>query len=234
MTPVNLVLLPGLLNDARLWRHQIDALAGRVRSTVGDLTHADSITALATDVLSRAPERFALAGLSMGGYVAFEILRQAPQRVLGLALLDTTARPDTPEATENRRRRMQIAEKDFQAVIDVQLRNMVHPSRTKDGALVDVINAMAHDLGKDVFFRQQHAIIGRVDSRPLLPQIDCPTLVLCGRQDAITPVAVHEEMAAGIHGTQLVVVEDCGHLSAIEQPEHVTDAMRQWLRRVAP
>ncbi|MFH0777152.1 MAG: alpha/beta fold hydrolase [Candidatus Eisenbacteria bacterium] len=233
MNKLNLLLLPGLLNDARLWKDQVSKLSEMVTASVADLTGADSVTSLAAAALTQAPRiRFALAGLSMGGYVALEIMRQAPDRVLALALLDTTARPDTPAAIEARRNLMQLAESNFPAVMETLLPRQVHPSRLSDTSLVEVIGAMANSVGKEAFLRQQRAMIGRIDSRPSLPQIWCPTLVLCGREDVITPVEVHEEMAAGIHGSSLAILEECGHLSTLEQPEQVTDALREWLLRI--
>jgi pimeloyl-ACP methyl ester carboxylesterase len=229
MDRLNLVLLPGLLNDARLYENQVAELSHVVDATVGDVSVADTMPALAAAVLARAPERFALAGLSMGGYVAFEIMRQAPHRVSALALLDTSARPDMPEATENRKRLMQLAEKDFDAVLDALIPKMFHPSHAKDAARVGVFKAMAHSVGKDAFMRQQRAIIGRVDSRSTLQQIKCSTLVVCGREDAVTPVEVHQEMANGIAGAKLTIVEESGHLSPLDQPKAVTEALRKWL-----
>lgn len=231
--PPHLLLLPGLLNNARLWKHQVDDLSDICVPTVADLTGADSIALLASNALAQVPaERFALAGLSMGGYIALEIMRQAPGRVQALALLDTMARPDTPEATENRCRLMALAEKDFHRVGETMLPRLVHPDRLKDEDLKQVIEGMAYDIGKDVFMRQQWAIIDRLDSRPYLPGIRCPTLVLCGREDAIASVEIHEEMADAIPDARFVVIEHCGHLSTLEQPERVTDAMRGWLNRI--
>lgn len=229
MDKLNLVLLPGLLNDARLYQNQISALSHTADAMVADLTVADSMPALAAAVLAKAPSRFALAGLSMGGYVAFEIMRQAPERVSALALLDTTARPDTTESTANRRRLMELAEKDFDAVVDALLPKMFHPSHLKDNSRTGVFKAMAASAGKEAFLRQQRAIIGRIDSRPHLDRIECPTLVLCGREDAVTPVDVHEEIAGAIPSAKLTVVNDCGHLSALDQPQAVTDALKKWL-----
>lgn len=227
-----LVLLPGLLNDARLWQAQTGGLADIADAVVADLTAADSIAALAAAVLARAPAgKFALAGLSMGGYVALEIMRQAPERVIALALLDTTARPDTPQALEARRNLMELAESDLAAVNATLLPRLLHPSHLNDAAMVGTITAMAMDLGKEVFMRQQQAIMGRIDSRPFLSHIKCPTLVLCGRQDLITPVEVHEELAAGIPGATLSIIDECGHLSTLGQPQQVTDALRQWLTK---
>ncbi len=225
----SLLLLPGLLNDARLWAAQASALADRADVSVGDLTVADSMAGLADAVLALAPARFALAGLSMGGYVALEILRRAPERVSALALVDTQARPDAREASEGRRAMMARSENDFEGVIAATYPKLVHPARAEDAALKSLFADMARATGAEAYRRQQAAIMGRVDSRPFLPRIACPTLVLCGRQDAVTPVELHEEMAAAIPGARLEVVEECGHLSAIERPEAVSDALRRWL-----
>lgn len=229
---INLVFLPGLVTDARLFQFQVEDLSDIAQSTVADLTVADTIAALAADVLAHAPQTFALAGLSMGGYVGLEIMRQAPERVLGLALLDTSARADTPEATANRRKAMELAETNFQVVIDNLIPKLVHPSRMTYNSIVDTIYAMAHRVGKDAFTRQQRAIIGRIDSRPLLSKISCPALVLCGRDDLLTPVEVHEEMAAAIPGAKLVIIEQCAHLSTMGEPKLVSEAMRTWLRGI--
>jgi len=231
---INLLLLPGLLCDARLFQSQMESLADIAQPVVGDLTIADTISELAADVLAHAPQKFALAGLSMGGYVALEIMRQAPERVLGLALLDTSARADTIEATASRHKLMEQAEVNFQIVLDTLMPKLVHPSRMKYNSMVDTVYSMGHRIGKDAFMRQQRAIMGRVDSRPHLSKIaDCPTLVLCGRDDVLTPVDVHEEMAAAIAGAKLVIVDECAHLSTMGQPEKVGQAMREWLEHIA-
>lgn len=227
----DLLLLPGLLCDARLWQPVVDALHGHVgKVVVADLSGADTVAALAAAALARAPGgRFALAGLSMGGYVALELLRQAPQRVSGLALLDTSARPDTAEATAARRAAMALAETDFAAVIEGLLPRLILPARLNDAALTGLVRDMARQVGPAAFQRQQNAIIGRPDSRPHLPAIACPTLVLCGRLDQLTPVPLHEEMAAAIPGAQLLVLEECAHLSTLEQPPRVAAALQAWL-----
>jgi pimeloyl-ACP methyl ester carboxylesterase len=231
MEKVNLLLLPGLLNDASLFEQQVAVLTDEACIAVADLTGSDSIAALAADALAQAPgERFALAGLSMGGYVAFEIMRQAPQRVRALALLDTTARPDTREATMAREELMRLAESDFPAVIESMLPRLAHPARANTPEVGGVIQSMAASLGKDVFLRQQRAIIGRIDSRPGLSRIACPTLVLCGRDDLITPPEAHRELAEAIPGARLEIIEECGHLSPLDQPEQVTEALQRWLR----
>ena len=230
---VNLLLLPGLLNDARLFQFQIEDLSDIAQSTVGDLTVADTIAELAADVLAHAPPKFALAGLSMGGYVALEIMRQAPERVQGLALLGTSARPDTPESTANRHKLMAQAETNFQIVLDMLMPKLVHPSRMTYNSIVDTVYSMGNRIGKDNFLKQQRAIIGRIDSRPHLGQIaGCPTMILCGRDDILTPLALHEEMAAAIPGARLVVIDECAHLSTMGQPKLVSEAMRVWLRGI--
>jgi pimeloyl-ACP methyl ester carboxylesterase len=229
----SVIFAPGLINDARLWEPQVKALAGEADCRVADITGADTMAGLAEAVLKQAPgDKFVLAGLSMGGYVSLEILRQAPERVLGLALFDTSARPDTPEATENRRKQMALAEKDFEAVISALIPKWVTPDGLKNAAAVALMADMARKNGPSVFVRQQKAILGRIDSRPHLKDIRCPTLVVCGRQDAITPLAVHEEMAAGIPGARLETIDKAGHLSPLEQPHAVTDVLKEWLKQL--
>lgn len=229
-----LLLLPGLANDERLWEQQISGLGDVANIIVADLTGADSMSGLAASVLAQAPAgSFALAGLSMGGYTAMEIMRQAPERVLALALLDTSARPDTPEATENRKKAIEKAQTDFPAVITSLLPKLLHPEHLTDKRQVDSIKAQAESLGKDVFAQQQRAIIGRIDSRPSLANIQCPTLVLCGREDVITPLEIHEEMHQAIADSTLVVIEQCGHLSALGQPDQVNAALKAWLLRIS-
>jgi len=226
----SLVLLPGLLCDRELWRRQIESLGDVASPWVADLTLDDSMAAMARRVLAAAPPDFALAGLSMGGYCALEIMRQAPARVTRLALLDTGARADSPEQTARRRGLIELAEKgDFKGVTPRLLPLFLHPDRLKDAELTGRVTAMAHRVGKEAFLRQQKAIMGRIDSRPYLARIACPTLLLCGRQDQLTPPALHEEMVALIPGALLEVIEDCGHLSTMERPDAVDAALRIWL-----
>lgn len=225
-----LLLLPGLLCDHRLFAPQLPALAAVAETMVADLTADRSIAAMATRVLAAAPPRFALAGLSMGGYVAFEILRRAPERVTRLALLDTQARPDTEEAAARRRGLMELAQKgEFRGLTPRLLSLFIHPDRLGDTRLVGTVQAMAESTGKAAFLRQQTAILGRPDSRPGLPAIACPTLVLAGRQDAVTPPVVQEEIAAAIPGATLVLLPRCGHLAPLERPEAVTRQLLLWL-----
>lgn len=225
-----LILIPGLLNDANLWSAQIGGLGDIAAMRVADHTRFDSLDAIARSVLASAPVRFALAGLSMGGYVSLAILRLAPQRVTKLALLDTSARADSPEQTEAREKLISLVGKGrFLGISDQLMPRFIHPNRLADHRLTERVKQMALATGPDAFLRQQKAIMGRPDSRPDLASIRCPTLVLCGRQDQATPLALSEEMAASIPGARLAVIEDCGHLSAMEQPEAVNAELRRWL-----
>lgn len=227
---IPLVLLPGLLCDRALWRAQTEGLADVAEPWVADLTRDDSMVAMARRVLDAAPPRFALAGLSMGGYVAQQVVREAPERVTRLALLDTSARTDTPEQRQRRLDLIALAERgEFKGVSDRLLPVFVHPDRLGDAALTGAIKEMTQRVGKDAFLRQQKAIMGRIDSRPSLPRIACPTLVLVGREDVLTPPERHEEIAGLIPGARLETIEHCGHMSTMERPDAVNAALRRWL-----
>ena len=225
-----LLLLPGLLCDRALWEPQLAGLADIAEMTVGNLTRDDSLAGMARSVLAAAPPRFALAGLSMGGYASFEIMRQAPERVERLALLDTSARPDRREQTQDRLELIKQAEQgNFKGVTPRLLPRWVHPSRVSDPELVRTITEMTQRVGREAFVRQQTAIVNRPDSRPGLSRIHCPTLVLCGHEDAATPVELHRERAADIANARLVIVPECGHLSTLERPDTVNTELRRWL-----
>lgn len=226
----DLILLPGLLNDARLWQAQCDDLAELARVRVIPTFTQNSIAALATVVLEQAPPTFCLAGLSMGGYVSMEILRRAPERVERVALVSTTARPDLPEQTERRRALMEVARAGGLArILPAVLASMV-PAFHAEGPVAELFQAMADSVGLEGFLRQQNAIIGRVDSRPALPAVRCPALVVVGRDDTLTPPDRAEEMAGLIPGAKLVRIARCGHLSAVEQPQAVSAALAMWLQ----
>ena len=228
---IPLLFMPGLLCDAALWRHQLASLGDLAEMTVTDMTQDDTLDGMARRALDAAPEKFALCGLSMGGYTAQALMRIAPERVTRLALLDTAAGPDTPERTAGRRELMaQAAGGDLAGVIDHHMTTFIADDRQDDAELTATIRASAMNVGADAYQRQQEAIIARADSRPGLGAISCPTLVLCGRQDVLTPVAVHEEMASAIPDAKLVVVENSGHLAPLEQPEAVTAVLRYWLQ----
>jgi pimeloyl-ACP methyl ester carboxylesterase len=224
------LILPGLLEDADAFQHQIGHLGTVASCTVADLTNADTIAALAIDALRQAPEGpLCLVGHSMGGYVALEILRQAPQRVNRLALLNTHARPDSAEATANRRRLMDLAERDFPAVIQTLMPKLVSEEHLIDPEITGTIAEMALGTGKEAFIRQEKAIIGRIDSRPHLPAIRCKTLVVAARHDALMPLEILEELASGIPGATLTVVADSGHMSTLEKPHEIAVLLEAWL-----
>jgi pimeloyl-ACP methyl ester carboxylesterase len=209
----------------------MEDLADIAQPWVADVMRDDSMTAMAKRVLAEAPSgRFALAGLSMGGYVAQAIMREAPERVERLALLDTSAMADTAEQTVRRRGLIELAEKgDFKGVTPRLLPLFLHPDRLSDKPLTDDVMAMTERVGKDAFLRQQKAIMTRPDNRPNLPRIACPTMVICGRQDQMTPLAWSEEIASLIPGARIEIIENCGHLTTMERPWETSVAMRQWL-----
>jgi pimeloyl-ACP methyl ester carboxylesterase len=225
-----IVLVPGLNCSARLYAEQIPALWRFGPVTVADHTRDDSMTAIAARILAAAPPHFALAGLSMGGYIAMEMTRQAPQRVVKLALLDSGARPETAEQTRGRQQRIELARIGrFAEAVDIHFPLLVHPGRHDDEALKRLVRAMAEETGPEAFLRQQQAIMGRADSRPGLAAIACPTLVLVGDGDVLTAPVQAQEMVAGIPGARLVIVPECGHLSTLERPQAVTQALVEWM-----
>ena len=224
------VMVPGLLCTPRLYAEQIPALWRFGPVTIADHTRDDSMSAIAQRILSLAPPQFALVGLSMGGYVAFEVLRQAPARVLKLVLLDTTARPDLPEQTDARKGQVDLARRGgFAGISDLLFPRFVAASRHGDEALKAIVRTMAQDVGADAFVRQQTAIMNRVDSGPGLAAISCPTLVVVGEQDVLTPPDRAAEIAAAVPNARRLVVPDCGHLSTLEQPQTVTRALTEFL-----
>ncbi|MGI6246474.1 MAG: alpha/beta fold hydrolase [Pseudochelatococcus sp.] len=235
-----LVLIPGLLNDAELWRDQIAGLAGVARPVVADITRGETLAALARDVLDIAGERFAgerfagerfaLAGFSLGGIVAQEIVRIAPERVSHLALLDTTMLPDDPERAQERRRLIATARNPgkFYGFGEHLLRTYLAPENLGNAEMVERVRAMTARLGPEVFIRQ--SLIDRPDGRATLSRLRCPVLVLCGEHDALTPPALHRDMAAGIPLSRLEIVPHAGHLTPIEQPDAVTSALHRLLR----
>ena len=228
--PLPIVLVPGLLGSPRLYAEQIPALWRLGPVTVATHTRDDSMGAIARRILASAPARFALAGLSMGGYLCFEILRQAPKRVDRLVLLDTSARPDVPEQSEQRRAQIEMARNGrLGEVADALFPRLVHARRWGDESLRRICRAMEQDVGVEGFINQQTAVMGRPDSRPGLAAIRCPTLVIVGDGDLITPPERAEEIANGIPKARLSVVRDSGHLSTLEQPAAVTKSMVEFL-----
>ena len=225
-----IVLLPGLLCNAELFAPQLRMLAPHCQTLVADLSHDDSLPAMARRVLEQAPETFTLLGLSMGGYLAFEVLRQAPQRVERLALLSTSARPDTVETAALRRDMMALVRKGRLAMLQREgYARSVHESRLADKGLQQALMDMAMAMGPACFERQQRAIMARPDSRPILPDISRPALVMVGESDQITPPECAREIARAIPGAQLHVLPQCGHISSLERPDEVNAILRTWL-----
>ena len=228
---IPIVFVPGLLCSAEAFAPQSAALWKFGPVTIASTLVGETIAEIASAILKDAPPRFALVGISMGGYICMEIMRQAPERVARLALLDTSARPDTPEQTSQRRAMLEQArESDFAAWSEETLTSIVHPSRLADQALRSINRRMGMDVGLDGFARQTEAVIHRIDSRPGLTEIRVPTLVLVGDSDALTPPERAQEIASLIPGARLVVIPECGHASTIEQPELVSSALAQWLQ----
>lgn len=225
----DLILLPGLACDARLFAPQVEALADVAVAFVPHLD-APSVGEMAEAVLGAAPKTFALAGLSMGGYVAFEILRRAPERVTRLALISTTARPDAPEQSAMRRDLIELAKSHrFAQVMPRLLPKLISAARRDDADLKRLVVEMADAVGPKAFIHQQTAIMARPDSRPDLAGIAVPTVVICGDADELTPPDRHEEMAAAIPGATLAVVPGSGHLATLEAPDALSARLRDWL-----
>jgi pimeloyl-ACP methyl ester carboxylesterase len=227
---VPILLVPGLLCSARLYAPQIPALWAHGQVAVADHRRDADIAAIAARILKDAPPHFALAGLSMGGYIAFAMMRLAPERIARLVLLDTSARPDTPEQTAGRKTQIAMAQAGrFGEIPALVIPRFLHRNRQHDERLTAIVRQMAQETGPEAFVRQQNAIMMRPDSRPLLSSIACPTLVLVGDGDEATPPELNKEIASGIPGAKLVVVPDCGHLSTLEKPEAVNAALSEWL-----
>jgi pimeloyl-ACP methyl ester carboxylesterase len=228
---IPLVLLPGTLCDAELWQHQTQHLEDIAAPSVGDVGRDESIAGMAERVLEAVPSRFALAGLSMGGIVAFGILRRAPERVVALALLNTN--PSFPDDNQIAlwHEEIEMAESGrFEEIVEERwIPSVLEAGGSRGGSLRDAIRRMAHRVGPKSYVRQLQAQIARPDSWSSLAAITCPTLVLGGRQDTMCSPALHEAMAAAIPNARLAIIEDCGHLSTLEQPEMVTALLRNWL-----
>lgn len=230
-----LVLVPGLTCDIAVWQHQIDALGSSCHIQVADHGDADSLAAMAERILAIAPRRFALAGHSMGGRVALEIVAREPGRVERLALLDTGFEGlASGEAGERERlgrnRLIDIARRQgMPAMAREWAQGMVHPDRREDAALMDEIHQMVCRATLTQFEAQIRALLRRPDRAALLPLIAVPTLVLCGHEDSWSPIERHEDMAARIPGSVLVDVPHCGHMCTLEQPEIVSAALHAWL-----
>ena len=233
--PATLILIPGLLSDASVWEAQAGELARLCRVEIPDHGMIDSLGGMAEAILARAPPRFSVAGHSMGARVALEIWRRAPERVAALALLDTGAAPLAAgeagaKETAGRWRLAAIARSQgLRAMGEEWLKVMIHARRASDRVLIERILAMFECKSPEIYEAQVRALLARPDARTLLPGISCPSLVLCGREDAWATPAQHEEMAAQIPGSRLVIVPEAGHMVTLEQPEAVTAALGDWL-----
>ena len=227
----HMLFLPCLMGDARLWADQTRDLADLVIPEVPVYRHLESIAAMAAGVLAEAQAKFILCGLSLGGYTAFEIMRQAPERVQALALFNTSAQSDDEERTAQRLVLLKrLGETDIATISAMALDFLVHPSRLEDRELCSAIVAMAERVGPDNFVDQQRVIMGRPDSRPDLGRIRCPTLIVAGEEDAITPPEVHLDLARHIDNASIELIPDCGHMSAMERPAEVSALLRSWLQ----
>lgn len=227
---IPLVMIPGLVCDDRLFTHQLENLSDIADMQVIDHRHFNDIKDLARSILVGAPAKFALLGLSMGGYVAFEIMRQAPERVIKLALIATSARQDSDEMAKRRRDFIRLAGMGkFRGMSPVLVQSFIHPDNVGNESLISTLYDMAQDTGAEGFINQQQAILSRPDSTETLGHITCPTIVIFGDSDERTPVAVNGEIATAIAGAELVVLPHCGHLPPLEQPELTTKHLRAWL-----
>jgi pimeloyl-ACP methyl ester carboxylesterase len=235
----HLLFLPGLACDADTWQDQVRTFGKITSVTVADYGPSDSISQMAQVALAAVPGRIAIAGHSMGGRVAFEIMRAAPGRIAGLALLDTAYRPfPGGEAGEReiakRSELLNLARsKGTRAMAEFWIPHIIHPDRVADRALVTAIVEMMGRKTPEIFAAQIKALLARPDATPVLPTIHCPTLVLCGRQDAWSPLGAHEEIVAAIPNSRLAVIEHCGHMAPMERPAEVTAAIAGWFEALA-
>ena len=236
MNKTALLLVPGMICSPRLYAEQVAALSGEADIVVPDWRRAplaiwDSWESAARWVVDQMPaEKFALVGLSLGGMLAVEIMQFAAERVTKLALLDTGVRGQNEAERAIRRARIRLAsEGHFEVVLGMQMSRFIPAYRLPDKALVDEVMAMCSEIGVEIYKRQEELAAIRVDRRPDLPRIKCPTIVVCGRDDVATPLAFSEEIAAAIKGSELIVIEQCGHLVTMEKPEETNAILKKWL-----
>jgi pimeloyl-ACP methyl ester carboxylesterase len=225
-----LILVPGLACSPRIYAPQLPALWQQGPVVLANHIRDNTMAGIAKRILDEAPPRFSIAGHSMGGYIALEVVRQSPERVARLALLSTSARPELPEVSAKRRGWIaEVGQDGYNSVMERLFASFVHPKRTGDAALKQIVMDMADDVGPERFVHQLEAIMSRVDSRPLLPTIKCPTLVLTSDTDNMVPKQFSYEMAAAIPGAKLVEIPDCGHLPQLEKPQEILAALDNWL-----
>lgn len=225
-----LLLLPGMMTNAAVWQEVLPALQEIADVRIADFTTQDSIEAMATSALALVNDAqpVAIAGFSMGGFVAAEMLRQAPERIARMALIDTSVRTETPRMAEGREKMIAAAKADFQAaVIDKSDANL-HPDHRGDTRIIDIIKKMARDIGLDTYVRQNYALMRRGDYRAELAAVDVPVTILCGTSDEMTPPKLSEELAELIPGASLEWIDPAGHMTLLEQPGQVAEALRRW------
>ena len=229
---LQLILIPGLVLNSVVWRRQIEALQDFADCWVAPLPSYDDLGAIAEVIISEAPEQFAVAGVSMGGYLCFEIIRRVPERVTRLALIATSAEPEEPDVTKRRLYMMKQVERHGHLATWLEYYpHFLHPDGCNDEAVIDALLKQAFEVGTEACMQHHRAMINRAGYHDLLSKITCPTLIVAGRQDPATPVAVHETMARAIPDAELLVLDRCGHLPPLERPNAVSAAMRHWLTR---
>ncbi len=230
MEKQDLVLIPGLALNHRIWGEITPKLEQYANVMVAEPYYSDNIHGMAVDILSKAPDKFALAGISMGGYISMEIMRIAPERVTRVAFLNTNARADSEEASDRRRKSIEFAQKGkYKEVVELSVQGLLSQRAIKETNAPDTIRKMAEEVGLDVFIKQQNAIMTRIDSRESIKDISVPTLVVCGMEDKGATPDVMMEISNAIKGARFVVIEDTGHLSPIESPDEVAAEMIKWL-----
>jgi len=225
-----LFLGSGLLCDSQIWAYLTEQLSDIAQIQLADTQQDDTLSAMAKRLLDSAPARFAYVGFSMGGYLGFELLRQAPHRIDKLALLSTTAQPDTIEHTQLREMFIDLTQQNcFEQAVNRNLSLFLTPNFSDDSRLHDTLQSMAKRIGPQAYIRQLNLIINRPDSRPMLQDIKVPTSIICGRDDQLTPIAKHQEMAMQINNAQLHVINNARHFITLEQPQVVAGILRNWL-----
>ncbi len=229
------ILVPPLLCSPLVYGPILDVAWARGSVTLADTRHDDTVAGMAARLLRDAPEEFALLGTSMGGYVALDVVRQAPDRVRALALVSTSARRDTPEERAAREHQSRLVEAgEFDRLVELAFPGVVAEQHETDPELLGVWRAMARAVGAEAFLRQQRAVMDRADARGLLSTISCPTMVIHGTDDRLVPVERGEEIARAVPGAELVLIEDAGHGVFLEQPEAVASSLADFLHRLDP
>ncbi len=231
---MTVVFIHGLFDDKTMWSDHASALAPDYHVVTPNILHEQSVEEAALNVLDGRDRPFAVVGFSMGGYIAFELMRRAPERISFLALVNTSARADTDEKTQERLRMIEIARNGgYRDLVQDTLPNAVHPDRRTDAALMYTLTEMAYRIDSDAFINQMMVIMSRPDSRPLLREITCPVLVIGGRQDTITPLAHSQEIVKETKGAGLSILERCGHYGPLEHPEIVIRMLQERLAQVS-